>query len=572
MEIDAAESVHDADSKPVLPPRAASAARRRAALERLTKDNKAPCAWNVGDRVQVRDKHDSEKSEDATPAPRMASLGWKSGKVVSLNPVKVQLDGGSKGYVWHEIQAAPRKKPVADAHAGSQEFSKEAGKDDCHDAKRRPSSARGRSLSAENARRAARSISIRRRKKEWEVRSKEREQEEHLSRVLNSESSKGLPLPQVAEQKQAEKLSKLRRCIEDLQSPNEDAEVGKELTIQPLTVLRLHRCLTKKDLKLQDLAVLPVKERKRLLSELGHPFPNAVVTQTDFVEWLQQKLWLRKAKADSRLAMENEGTLQKLASNEQADLIDSLNRRVQEAKQAVEERGETFNLAQLFKTLAVGDRKFKIDDLKCLPLKEFKKLMESLGVTVAGRTKDDIINQLHRRDWFRRAHKKPSKEQTQAFEKLSMGSRQEVIATLKRHLNSQNEDMPEDVVALDRLLEKLQLPIEALTFLQVGDLKPIMDRLGLVFPGSKAECIALLNQQLWSARAQRQPSARQVEILERLGEPAKHTVVSCSPDASCGYRKKGCDMDDELPSTDLEEYDDDLPLPMQYDMFVPQAC
>lgn len=557
MESDAAESAHDANTKLVLPPRAASAARRRAALERLTKD-KTLCAWKVGDRVLVRDKHDSEKSEDATRASRLASLGWKSGKVVSLSPVKVQLDGGSKGYVWHEIQAVPRRKPVADAHAVSNEFSKESAKDDCHDARSRPSSAPGRSLSAEKARRAARSISTRRRMKESEVRSKEREQEEHVSRVLKSESSKPLPLPQAAEQRQAEQLSKLRQCIEDLQSPNEDAEVGKELTIQPLTVSRLHRCLTKKGLMLQDLTVLPVKERKRLLSELGHPFPNAVVTQTDFVEWLQQKLWLRKVKADSRLAMENEGILQRLTSNEQAALIDSLSSRVQEAKQTVEERGEAFKLAHLFKTLATGDRKFKIDDLKCLPLKEFKKLMESVGVSVAGRTKDDIINQLHRRDWFRRALKKPSKEQTQALEKLSTGSHQEVIAVLKKHLNSQNEDMPEDVVALGRLLEKLQLPIEALTFLQVGDLKPIMDRLGLAFPGSKAECVALLHRQLWSAKAQRQPSAQQVEILGRLCESGK--------------QKKGCDLDDELPSTDLEDYDDYLPLPMQYDMFVPQEC
>jgi len=570
------ESNRNDDSKPepeaVLPPRAASAARRRSALERLTKE-KAPCAWKVGDRVQVRDKHDAEKSEDATPASRLALLGWKSGRVKALSPVRVQLDGGNKAYVWHEIQAAPPRRPVIDRNLGSQDLLKEAGKDECQspNSKGRPSNAGERFLSVEKARRA-RSMSRRRRKKEWEVRSKEREQEDHFSRVLTSESSRQLPLPQVAEQRLSDELLKLRQCIEDLRSPDEETEVGKGPTSQPLTLSRLHTALAQKNFKLQDLAALPVKERKRLLSELGHPLANAVVTQKDFVEWLQQKLWSRRAKADQRLAMKNEERLQRLASTEQATLIQSLLERVEEAKNASEEDKQTFNLAQLFKTLTTGDRKFEIDDLKCLPSKEFKKLMESIGISVGGLTKDDIINQLHRKDWLRRARKRQPKngsKEAQALAQLATGSQHEVIAMLRDRLNSQKEDMPQDVLELDRLLAKLNMSTEALNFLRVDELKPIMDRLGLAYPGSKAECMTLLHQQLWSARAvQRQPSGHHLEILERLCEPAKQITVSC-PSVT---RKNGCDVDEEFPSTDLEQYDDDLPLPMQYDMFVPQDC
>lgn len=578
MESNAAKGARNDDSKPeleaVLPPRAASAARRRAALERLTRD-KTPCSWKIGDRVQVRDKHDAEKSEDATPASRLSSLGWKSGRVMALSPVRVQLDGGNKAYTWYEIQAAPPKRPVIDRYLASQDIPKEVAEDECQrqrpHAKGRLSNAGGRSSSVEKARRA-RSMSRRRRKKEWEVRSKEREQEEHFSRVLSSESSRHLPLPQVAEQGLSDELLKLRQCIVDLRSPDEDTEVGKGPTSQPLTVSRLHASLAKKDLKLQDLAALPVKERKRLLSDLGHPLPNAVVTQKDFVEFLQQKLWSRRAKADQRLAQKNGETLQRLASTEQAALIQSLLDRVEEAKNALEGEKQTFNLAQLFRTLATGDRKFKIDDLKCLPSKELKKLMEGIGISVGGLTKDDIINQLHRRDWLRRARRRQPKndsKESQALAQLATGSQHEVIAMLRGHLSLQNEDMPQDVVELDRLLANLHMSTEDLISLRVDELKPIMDRLGLTYPGSKTECLTLLHQQLWSARAvQRQPSGHQLEILERLCRPAKHTAVSCSSVTG----KNGCDVDEEPPSTSLEHYDDDLPLPMQYDMFVPQDC
>jgi len=319
------------------------------------------------------------------------------------------------------------------------------------------------------------------------------------------------------------------------------------------------------------LATLPVKERKRLISELGHPLPNAVVTQRDFVEWLQQKLRSQRAKADQSLPIKNEEALQRLASTEQATLIQSLLDRVQEAKKASEDDSHTFNLTQLLKTLAI-EPKFKIDDLKCLPSKEFKKLMESMNISVGGLTKDDIISQLHRRYWLRRARRSQPKndsKEAQTLAQLATGSQHEVIRILRDHLDLQKEDMPQDVVELDRLLSQLGMSTEALTVLRVDELKRIMDGLGLVYPGSKTECMTLLHQQLWSAKAvQRQPSGHHLEILERLCEPAKQTAVSCSSIT----RNNCCDVDEEFPLNDLEHYDDDLPLPMQYDMFLPQDC
>eukprot|EP00930_Biecheleria_cincta_P013837 TRINITY_DN12148_c0_g1_i1.p1 TRINITY_DN12148_c0_g1~~TRINITY_DN12148_c0_g1_i1.p1 ORF type:complete len:568 (-),score=139.41 TRINITY_DN12148_c0_g1_i1:55-1758(-) len=567
MEDTASEGACDAYSKPepeAVLNRAASASRRRAAFERLTKE-RAPCAWKVGDRVQVRDKLETEKSEDAPPGSRLASLRWNSGRVVALSPVRVQLDGGRKGYEWHEIQAAPPRRPVAD----SQEASQELGKDECpnHHARGtgRPASARGRCSSAEKAQRA-RSLSRRRRKKEWQVRSKEREQEAQCSRVLISETSRQLPLPQVA--KQPEKLSKLTQCIEEWR---EETEAGNELTERQL-FSRLHTALLKKGLKLQDLTKLPVKDRKRLLEKLRHPLPNAVASQQDFGEWLQQKVWSQRAKADERLAKTHEKSLQRLADTEQVTLIRTLHDRVEEAKNALEEDGKSFDLAQLLRILTAGDRKFKIDDLKFLPSKDFKKLMESTGMSVAGLTKNEIMNQIHRKDWFRRARSiqpKDGSKQAQALEQLATGSHHDDLAILRELLDSQNEDMPQDVLELDRLLGKLNMPTECLTYLRIDELKPLMGRLGLVYPGSKAECVTLLHQQMWSARAvKRQPSGHHLETLERLCEPFKQTAVSCSSVT----RKNGCDVDEEFPSADSEEYDDDLPLPMQYDMFIPQDC
>eukprot|EP00933_Yihiella_yeosuensis_P005395 TRINITY_DN109900_c0_g1_i1.p1 TRINITY_DN109900_c0_g1~~TRINITY_DN109900_c0_g1_i1.p1 ORF type:complete len:613 (+),score=115.63 TRINITY_DN109900_c0_g1_i1:76-1839(+) len=473
--------------------------------------------WKLGARVQARDKEDES---------------WMPGQIASTRPVKVKLDGSDNAFSYRMIEAdlSHRQRSLSPVQWGKAQ------------AKKKPVI---RTPSVERNIRASRELSQRRRSKEREETVKEAEETRLRQRKPENH----------------EKAERARIGVEYLTSPDRQPEAHLREQIrgwlkeaeneslgQGLTAAKVKRVLVKHNVELDSLALLTVKERKKLLETLGHRSPSLVSSGKDFVEWFKGQLWSQKNSTQRPNSAQQE-ILRRLTSTPEAEGMARLREKIEEMRS----EGEKIGLAQLVKLLA--SLSLGLTSLARLTVKERIRLLDDLGHPLprSGAPEATFLEWLFCKVKSSKVRStQPSRALSEALGKLASTDLSEILATLRTKLDERrgDEENPLSLLELESILNRLGLDLEDLSLLPLNTMKRMMESLGYTgYGGSKEDILSRLKYELWHDRVVRRcPSGKQLESLERLANPIRH------------------DYDGSEEETEEEGGDELL---MQFDMYVP---
>ncbi|CAJ1436925.1 unnamed protein product [Effrenium voratum] len=499
---------------------------RRTVFQRLSQARL--CRWQVGDRVWVRDRTEKDALHERA---RPAEQDWKPGTVVSLEPVKVRLRGGTEGFTWRDIKERPRSSSPSPEQS-------------CRPRCRSPA----RPASVEAVRRA-RTLSRRRRGREKEARRKETEQMRFSANSFRPKRSASLP--RAAEQKELEQVKKVRDAIDEIRHQlREEPRKGRRppspgLGPGPaaLKVLKLSRGLKGFGFQLNDLRQLTTKERKELLRDLLHPHPEGALQEELFFEWMHQQLQSLRLQRQTRSRLPEVASLRA----DTTTVLELVRSCVSHAVEADDRR----SLPRLAKAIRIAH--LQLEHLDCLPLKEFKQLSEKLNVRMTGMTKEEVIQKLRKQLWSRRAQASAA-----PLPELCTYPRAEAISLVRKALKKAQEQLEKPVPSwqLSRWLWLFELGLEDLGCLCPEELRKLEEWLEMPPLRSKPEILEWLRKEVWFDRAvRRTPSSSQIRVMEELSAPA-NPARAIAPD----FRE---DPEDTLTLMDEDDFI------MEYDMFVP---
>ncbi|CAE8719601.1 unnamed protein product [Polarella glacialis] len=517
-------------------PRTPRSVRAKAAIERLSQAPKGP--WSVGDRCQVRDKADDR---------------WLEGKVASICPVKVQLDGGKRACSWRQIEAASKswwtvgdqvlvRDAVEDTWASGTVSSTDPVKVQVDGGEPRAwrmiqaavgrsnrpvsSASRARSVDASSTRLARacqlskrqelREVSTRRQKtRQKDERTRHREESAARHRSLSPGRLKELAdsAKNLMKSTKDEQRSFFRQKLEDVK------EDGK-----PLTASRFKKILIGAAVKIatsrgaaqgvqpgepeqsEALSLLTVKERQAILKDLRHPLPHTAATEDQLLTWLSQQLFSQRCLRLAKQPQAPSDELKRLVSTDRVAELVRLRGRLEEAK---EEEDHQLDIVGLEKIL-LREPKLKLEAMALLTVKERKKILAELGhpFPAAASAEKDFLEWLQKQISLRRAERmRPSQRQLEALEGLKRTEKTEKMALLRAKLDTARVDQESPLTAavVGNILTEVGLELDALQSLPFKELKLIFTAMGMFVAGSAADIVEQLRHKLWSDRISRRP-------------------------------------------------------------------